>query len=269
MNTLFYNKVINNLLKMENSKSNMETLFENAMTLSNKELKELCAKNNIDTNSALEKHEYANLLAEKQIKINIKKKFEQNECSICYESLGEKNNCITPCGHVFCFECMMKALNRNNSCPCCRAPLREEPEESDDETDDEEEDEFEWNPIEENINHWRHETTFYNMTANDGYATPKTIAKKIEDAGYNMEDLVTIWLERIDRASTRYRDNNFVKKMVSDIENLVDKEDEDKYQRENELELMREEDSRRYTLETNNIFDMDIDLNLDLLFNYN
>ena len=50
---------------MENSKSNMETLFENAMTLSNKELKELCAKNNIDTNSALEKHEYANLLAEK------------------------------------------------------------------------------------------------------------------------------------------------------------------------------------------------------------
>ena len=174
-------------------------------------------------------------LQKKQIKINIKK-FEQNECSICYDSLGETNNCITPCGHVFCFECMMKSLNRNNSCPCCRAPLREEPEESDDDddTDDEDDEEFEWNPLEENINHWREGTSFHNITKDDQIASPDVIAKRIESAGYTMEDLVTIWLERIDRSSPRYRDNNFVKKMVSDIENLVDKEDEEKYHRENE-----------------------------------
>jgi len=249
---------------MENLTLNKETLFENAMTLSSKELKELCVKNNINTNSILEKHEYANLLVEKQIKINIKKNFEQYECSICYDSLEEKNNCITPCGHVFCFECMMKALNRNNLCPCCRAPLREEPEESDDETDDEE-DEFEWDPLEENINHWREGTSLHNITKDDLIASPDVIAKRIESAGYTMEDLVTIWLERIDRSSTRYRDNNFVKKMVSDIENLVDKEDEDKYHRENELALMRQED----VMEPNNMLEMDIDLNLDLLFNNN
>ena len=106
------------------------------------------------------------------------------------------------------------------------------------------------------------------MTTNDiGYATPKTIAKKIEDSGYTMEDLVTIWLERIDRSSDRYKDNNFVKKMVSDIENLVDKEDEDKYNRETEIEQMGNEDIRRQTLESRNIYDADHpNFNLSILF---
>ena len=243
------------------------SLFEHAMSLSNKELKEMCLKHNIDTSNVLEKHELANLLSENQIKMNKKKLFKNDECSICYDQLGEKNNCTTPCGHVFCFECMMQALNRNNLCPCCRAPLKEEPEESEDESDEEDDDdEYEWDPLVENINHWREGTNFYNMTANDEYATPKTIAKKIENAGYTMEDLVTIWLERIDRSSERYKDNNFVKKMVSDIENLVDKEDEDRHDRENEMEQMGNEDIRRQALESRDIFDMDPNFDLSVLF---
>ena len=81
-----------------------------------------------------------------------------------------------------------------------------------------------------------------------------------------MEDLVTIWLERIDRSSERYKDNNFVKKMVSDIENLVDKEDEDRHDRENEMEQMGNEDIRRQALESRNIFDMDPNFDLSILF---
>jgi hypothetical protein len=38
------------------------------------------------------------------------------------------NNCITPCGHTFCFQCLAKALEKNNTCPCCRAVLMEEEE---------------------------------------------------------------------------------------------------------------------------------------------
>ena len=243
------------------------SLFEHAMSLSNKELKEMCLKHNIDTSNVLEKHELANLLSENQIKMNKKKLFKNDECSICYDQLGEKNNCTTPCGHVFCFECMMQALNRNNLCPCCRAPLKEEPEESEDESDEEDDDdEYEWDPLAENINLWRGGTNFYNMTTNDRYATPETIAKKIEDAGYTMQDIVTIWLERIDRSSERYKDNNFVKKMVSDIENLVDKEDEDRHDRENEMEQMGNEDIRRQALESRNIFDMDPNFDLSILF---
>ena len=81
-----------------------------------------------------------------------------------------------------------------------------------------------------------------------------------------MEDLVTIWLERIDRSNERYKDNNFVKKMVSDIENLVDKEDEDRHDRENEMEQMGNEDIRRQALESRDIFDMDPNFNLRILF---
>jgi len=61
----------------------------------------------------------------------------ENECCICYETIGNKNNCVTECGHKFCFKCLATAMTRNNACPCCRAPLVDVPEEeSDDENDD-------------------------------------------------------------------------------------------------------------------------------------
>ena len=84
-----------------------------------------------------------------------------------------------------------------------------------------------------------------------------------------MEDLVSIWLERIDRSSDRYKDNNFVKKMVSDIENLVDKEDDERHDRENEIEQMSNEDSRLKYLNSHDIFDMDPNFNLSILFGEN
>ena len=55
----------------------------------------------------------------------------------------------------------------------------------------------------------------------------------------------------------------------SDIENLVDKEDEDRYDRENEIEQMGNEDIRRQALESHDIFDMDPNFELSVLFNEN
>jgi len=61
---------------------------------------------------------------------------EENECCICYDTIGEKNNCITDCGHRFCFGCMLKAMTYNTSCPCCRKELLEEDEKTEiDESD--------------------------------------------------------------------------------------------------------------------------------------
>ena len=67
---------------------------------------------------------------------------EPIECCICFETIGEKNNCVTPCGHKFCFVCLTKALTNNNTCPCCREVLVEVTEEDEDdesvyESDDE------------------------------------------------------------------------------------------------------------------------------------
>jgi hypothetical protein len=58
------------------------------------------------------------------------------ECCICYEMIGKKNNCVTECGHVFCFKCLATAMSHNNSCPCCRAPLIEQNEDDDDDDSD-------------------------------------------------------------------------------------------------------------------------------------
>lgn len=50
---------------------------------------------------------------------------EPNECSICYEIMGEKNCCITECGHKFCLKCLLVAMDRNNTCPMCRHVLKD------------------------------------------------------------------------------------------------------------------------------------------------
>ena len=60
----------------------------------------------------------------------------ENECVICFENIGEKNNCVTECGHKFCLKCLVTSIAHKNACPCCRAQLIDEIE-----GDDEEEDE--------------------------------------------------------------------------------------------------------------------------------
>lgn len=188
--------------------------------------------------------------------------YAQHECSICYDELGTTNTCTTPCGHEFCFKCMMEALNHNNTCPCCRSTLKEEVVVEDEESDDE------WDPNDDNINYWRRGTNYLQSMSNDDrVATPEVLAKKIQAAGYTMEDLVAIWSERIDRSNDRYKDNNFVKKMVSDIENMVDIEDQEVDDRESEMEFMGQEDHRQIEIESRDIFDRFPELDLTNLFN--
>jgi|LauGreSBDMM110SN_4_FD.fasta_scaffold12189_2 hypothetical protein len=48
-----------------------------------------------------------------------------SECPICYNDIGEKNNCTTECGHVFCLQCIVTCLstNKHSPCPICRTPI--------------------------------------------------------------------------------------------------------------------------------------------------
>ena len=197
------------------------------------------------------------------------------ECSICYDELGTTNTCVTPCGHEFCFKCMMSALNHNNTCPCCRTQLKEvqESDEEDDDDDEEEFSEYDWNPEYENINirtvYPENITSddLHNISNHSDFETPEIISKKIQNSGYTMEDVVSIWLGRIQRSKSRYNRNSFVNKMVNDIQNIVYTEDHKKTEREFEIALMSEEDVRMNNLENKNIFDEFPDLNLNVLFN--
>jgi hypothetical protein len=51
---------------------------------------------------------------------------ETIECSICYETIGDKNCCVTECGHKFCLKCLLVAMDRNNTCPMCRHVLKDD-----------------------------------------------------------------------------------------------------------------------------------------------
>jgi len=46
------------------------------------------------------------------------------ECCICLEIVSYNENfSITPCKHIFCFNCITKSLKNNQTCPCCRTEL--------------------------------------------------------------------------------------------------------------------------------------------------
>eukprot|EP00741_Cyanophora_paradoxa_P003637 tig00000093_g3534.t1 len=48
---------------------------------------------------------------------------EDLECSLCYHLLYEP--CAAKCGHVFCKECMERALDHSHACPFCRVDISE------------------------------------------------------------------------------------------------------------------------------------------------
>ena len=45
-------------------------------------------------------------------------------CAVCLESFGVVSRAVTPCGHVFCLECIREALFSFRRCPLCRKPTR-------------------------------------------------------------------------------------------------------------------------------------------------
>ena len=48
----------------------------------------------------------------------------KDSCPICLKIIGE-DSCKTKCGHKFCTGCLLKAVQRNGSCPLCRGKLIE------------------------------------------------------------------------------------------------------------------------------------------------
>ena len=51
--------------------------------------------------------------------------FELFECSVCLESLINKQPRLLSCGHTFCTPCLQKLSGRNTvNCPKCRSPTR-------------------------------------------------------------------------------------------------------------------------------------------------
>ena len=178
----------------------------------------------------------------------------KNECPICYEIIGEKNNCNTPCGHSFCFSCITKALSKNNTCPCCRENLVDQNideynlnisniiifhDEDDEDEIEEEIEEEEKIEVEETldlfIDHIRFEFKYfrsYIINEIRKYFDTLDSSKIKKFKNCNLKRFLKIYIKKISSTTTKYDKNSM--KQIYDIflnnsENVVDFVNYNKY----------------------------------------
>jgi hypothetical protein len=82
------------------------------------------------TNSSIEKVKMS--AQECTAALKIQEGGDKDSCQICLKNISIYSS-KTVCGHLFCTECLIKAVQRNNSCPVCRFELSVN---SDDDEDD-------------------------------------------------------------------------------------------------------------------------------------
>lgn len=170
------------------------------------------------------------------------------ECCICFEEIGKTNNCTTPCGHSFCLQCLMKSLSRNGTCPMCRSTVIEEEEEEEDldseysNEDDEDDDEYEDDDDTTNL------------------ATSDIISIRLQEKGYTMADIVSIYIRRYKRNDPLKESDEFIEQTFKDFDDIIEMSDRevedlhmDRINRHMDRINMLEEDHRRERHRRNNI----------------
>ena len=111
------------------------------------------------------------------------------ECCICYELIGKKNNCVTDCGHQFCFKCLAISMRRNNGCPICRAQLIDESETIAEVSDDDDEDD-DYDDLSQD------EDYTYEYVPDDHAHSSKNLARRFQEKNITYEDLVCLLFSR-------------------------------------------------------------------------
>jgi hypothetical protein len=149
------------------------------------------------------------------------------ECCICYEIIGKKNNCVTECGHVFCFKCLATAMAHNNSCPCCRAPLTDTPDDEDDDSDYDEDDEESDDEDDDEV----HVNKDYDGDVEDMVA-------RMEAKGVTMLDVVSLLFSKFSK-----KDEKYTKEYVKTLCDTINQISEDTENESKEREEMGGEDT--------------------------
>lgn len=171
------------------------------------------------------------------------------DCCICLETLGNTNITTTPCGHTFCFSCLMKSMDLRNTCPYCRTKLREEEdiiEESDEESYGEEHDydsEYTYYTDHNYILDWDEKTLLSN-TSNpiNKIASVDEIMNFVEDNNMTMRDIICATFWRYDEVD----DGREIEKMSRKLSKYIANLEKDKRHQWYERQDMMEEDVRRH-----------------------
>jgi hypothetical protein len=200
------------------------------------------------------------------------------ECCVCFEEIGEKNNCTTACGHKFCLVCLMKSMQMNNKCPMCRTSLLPEIEEYDEDAMDVDEDETEVDEdasaTEVSDDDFSNMEQFEYKDCTGAGATPEMLAIALERQGYTMADVLSVLLLRFNRDDAlRPTKNIAIERNTTfefNMQKTVDFLDSEVRSQYDERFLFMEEDSRRHNRHVASLFDMEVEEDVaTVLYNLN
>ena len=181
------------------------------------------------------------------------------ECCVCYEELGKTNVTTTPCGHTFCFSCLMKCMDVKNSCPYCREPLREEEDiiQSSDDEDDYSDDEYDDEDSITSEDELDLMDYTYDNASNPtlGLIKLNEIVELLDECSISREELLGILLYRYEDGI----DPTNLHKKKQMFNKILRKKDEERQNEWEERTSMMEEDTRR-----NNRTQVPMDLGNDL-----
>ena len=171
---------------------------------------------------------------------NVVSKNMQSECPICFNPITGKNNCTTPCGHMFCFQCIAKALSNSTNCPCCRQELMENDENKSEDDDDIDLEAPSENDSDEDYDDEDDDDDDDLSIDLKSVGSIETIVERFTKMGYTLHDALMITVNRSSLTNSKYNDE-YLNKLNDDFEKmLVDLDDET-----SEINQMMEEDERK------------------------
>jgi hypothetical protein len=174
-------------------------------------------------------------------------------CPVCFDPITtDKNVCSTPCGHVFCFGCMVKCLNTSNTCPYCRSEINNKPiyddnndeyeivsitddDDDDDYDDDDDDDDDEDQPPNTNPTN---ETPVSNEQESEDECSIEYVESYFKEKGISYIDLLSVMFNRYPKTMSRRMRRQLDKKLY-DMMDLLDEEHMNQYE---EINLMIEND---------------------------
>lgn len=147
------------------------------------------------------------------------------ECPICLCVVTSlNNNCTTPCGHVFCFSCLAKAMSKNTRCPCCRQELieknnneEEDIENSDEDEEEDDEDEDEYDDDDDDVSEFSADPK--------KFCSLEVIMQRFLQEGCTLTDAIMIATGRYSRENEKYNReylNNLNERFYTTLEELDD-----------------------------------------------
>lgn len=180
--------------------------------------------------------------------------FSSDECCICYEMIGTKNNCTTDCGHSFCLTCIATSIRKNVLCPICRQNIIEE---SDDEEEDEDEEDDDDEYDDDDDDEEDSDDDYEGFDDDEGNAirlfrksekkgSVTEIARRFQEKGISYNDLISLYYHRGDTIAINdpaelYKKINYLYGITSDITQELDDEiiEQNLFAKEDEREISR------------------------------